>query len=403
MNYFGHPMTQWTGVDDRVTNALAVAQIGAEHTEAMRRARLDGIWPYMYAGWTRTRQAARVRETGQGSAVWKANFAAPESAAWHSSLSPVLASLDLFDASYVTGQQVTTDLWLINDSWHDANIHVDLLLTRDCPEYIPEAECLDRPMAQWSFDYPLPADSVRSTPITWQLPEQEGSYWLTARTTGIAGRPVLSQRFVRAVAPTPVPERARQRTFVVLGSDEWAPRWFAAKGLTMSTGTAGLDPDRHIVLVWDPSRLTAPERQAAAALCDFAARGGRVIVLATRKWDWKELCDVSIPQSSTFSRVYPAAGADLPWLANVPPDWLRRWNGLPGTVAVAKLEGPAVSAGKPLLWAVEPKTTVVAEMPAATGGGKLLFCQLDLRNVRDDGRLSDPVAERVLIDLLSAL
>ena len=116
MNFFGHPRTQWTGVDDGPANALAVAQIGAEHTEAMRRARLDAILPYMYAGWTRTRQAARVRETGKGSAVWKANYAAPESAAWHSSLSPVLASLDLFDANYRTGQEITTDLHLINDS-----------------------------------------------------------------------------------------------------------------------------------------------------------------------------------------------------------------------------------------------------------------------------------------------
>ncbi len=71
MNDFGHPRTQWTGVDDRRANDLAVAQIGAEHTEAMRRARLDAILPYMYAGWTRTRLAARVKETGQGSAVWK--------------------------------------------------------------------------------------------------------------------------------------------------------------------------------------------------------------------------------------------------------------------------------------------------------------------------------------------
>ena len=121
MNIFDRPRTQWVGRDDPAADQLAVAQIGAEHTEAMRRARLDGIWPYMYAGWTRTRLAARVRETGKGSAVWKAGYAAPQSAAWHSALSPVLASLDLFDPNYRTGQQVTTDLYLINDSWHDAD------------------------------------------------------------------------------------------------------------------------------------------------------------------------------------------------------------------------------------------------------------------------------------------
>ena len=87
----------------------------------------------MYAGWTRTRQAARVHENEQGSAVWKGGYAAPPSAAWHSALSPVLASLDLFDPDYFTAQEVTTDLYLINDSWHDAQVHVDLLLTRECP------------------------------------------------------------------------------------------------------------------------------------------------------------------------------------------------------------------------------------------------------------------------------
>jgi hypothetical protein len=121
-----------------------------------------------------------------------------------------------------------------------------------------------------------------------------------------------------------------------------------------------------------------------------------VIVLGTRRWDWRDLCDVSVPESSTFSRVFPHPGADHPMLAGIRADWLRRWNGLPGTVAVAKIEGPAVERGTSLLWAVEPKTTVVAEVPATKGGGKLLFCQLDLR-----GRVADPVAERILLNLLA--
>jgi len=402
MNDFGHPRTQWTGIDDEGANDLAVAQIGAEHTEAMRRARLDGIWPYMYAGWTRTRLAARVRETGQGSAIWKANFAAPESAAWHSALSPVLASLDLFDASYRTGQEVTTSLYLINDSWHDAAIHVDLLLTRECPEYLPEAECFDSPVAEWSFDYELPADSLRQTPVTWKVPEEEGSYWLTARTTGIAGRPVLSQRFMRAVAPTPVPDRARRRAFVLLGADERAREWFAARGMSVHASPSDLDPATHAVLVWDAARLTGEERASAPTVCAFAARGGSVIVLGTRTWDWTELCEVTVPESRPFSRVFPSAGTSDPLLAGIPPEWLQRWNGLPGTVAVARLEGPAIEAGKSLLWAVEPKTTVVAEVAAAQGGGKVLFCQLDLPNrVSADGAVSDPVAERALLNLLT--
>jgi hypothetical protein len=402
MNFFGRPKAQWTGVDDNIADALAVAQIGIEHTEAMRRARLDGIWPYMYAGWTRTRRAARVRETGEGSAVWKGNYAAPASACWHSSLSPVLASLDLFDPNYLTGQEVTTDLHLINDSWHDASIHVDLLLTRECPEFIPEADCFEKPVAKWSLDFELPADSTRSTPVTWRLPDEEGSYWLTARTTGMPGRPVLSQRFVRAISPPVVPAAAKQRTIVILGQDERAAAYFRARGLQTSTNVRDLDPGRHTVLVWNASRLSDEDKSSAQKLLDFASAGGRVAVLATKEWDWAELCDVTIPKSDTFSRVFPYEGTDHPVLAGIDPEWLKRWNGLPGTVAAAKVESPAVEAGIGILWAVEPKATVVAEMPAAAGEGEILFCQLDLQgHIQPDAPSYDPVAERILLNLLS--
>ena len=113
MNTFGPMSEQWTGKNDEksLAYALVYAQLGMEHTEAMRRARISAILPYMYAGWTKTR-------TGQ---EWKAGFAKPVSACWHSSLSSVLASLDLFNANYLVSQEVTTALYLINDSWHDAN------------------------------------------------------------------------------------------------------------------------------------------------------------------------------------------------------------------------------------------------------------------------------------------
>ena len=401
MNDFGHPRTQWTGVDDRLANDLAIAQIGAEHTEAMRRARVDAILPYMYAGWTRTRLAARVRETGRGSAVWTANYAAPQSAAWHSSLSPVLASLDLFDASYLTGQQVTTDLHLINDSWHDATIHVDLLLTKEWPQFIPEADCFDRPVSKWSFDFTPKADSIEKTPITWKLPQDEGSCWLTARTTGIAGRPVLSQRFVRAIKPPTIPEAAKQRTYVVLGSSDAAKSFFKSHGLRDSERFDAPSPENHVVVIWNATHLTDAEKRNAKALCDFAGRGGRIVVLSTPSWNWPELCDVKIGKAERFSRVFSHADVKHPMLSAIDPQWLIRWNGLPGTVGIGRLEGAALPRAKKLLWAREPKTTIAAEVPAAAGNGRILFIQLDLQRRLDSSRPNyDPVAERILINVL---
>ena len=402
MNDLGHPRTQWTGIDDRRANDLAVAQIGAEHTEAMRRARLDGIWPYMYAGWTRTRLAARVKETGKGSAVWKANYAAPQSAAWHSSLSPVLASLDLFDSDYRTGQEVTTDLHLINDSWHDANIHVDLLLTRECPEYLPEAKCFDSPVSRWSFDFAPKADSAEKIPVTWKLPEAEGCYWLTARMTGVGGRPVLSQRFVRAIKPPTLSEGAKQRTFVVLGSSDAARTFFKSRGLRTSERLDPLLPGTHVVVIWNATHLTEAEKRSAKALCDFARRGGRVIVLSTPSWNWPELCEVTIGQARRFSRVFPHPPVTHSMMSGVDPEWLVRWNGFPGTVGLAPLEGPAMARADKLLWAREPGTTVAAMVPAAEGGGRILFAQLDFQRRVDPSKPTyDPAAERLLLNLLS--
>ena len=155
MNVFGWtPKYGWAGTDDRLASMLATGQLGMEHTEALRRARFDAIHPYMYAGWTKTRMGKE----------WQGGFASPWSAAWHSALSPVLASLELFDADYRTGQQVKTTLYLINDSWHDAKIHVDLLLTSENPEFIPEAACFEKPVSRWSYDFTVAADSVAKTP-----------------------------------------------------------------------------------------------------------------------------------------------------------------------------------------------------------------------------------------------
>ena len=401
MNYFGRPATQWTGKDDKDADALVCAQLGMEHTEAMRRARLDGMLPYMYAGWTRTRLAARVRETGKGSAVWKAGYASPLSACWHSSLSAVLASLDLFDAGYRVGQEVRTDLCLINDSWHDATIHVDLLLTEECPEFIPEAPCFDRPVAKWSYDFTLKADTLTRTPVTWRLPDREGSYWLTARTTGIPGRAVLSQRFVRAVRPPETPDALRTRRFVVLAGDAQANAWFQSRGLQVDLDINRLTPGRHVVVIWNAAHLSQTEKRQVDVLREFVADGGRVVVLATREWNWTELCDIKTGETQG-SRAFLYPEAQHPMLAGIRPEWLMRWNGLPGTVAIASLEGPALAAAEKILWVREPSTCVAAEVPVAGGEGTILFSQLDVqRRVAFSEPAYDPVAETILINMLN--
>jgi hypothetical protein len=140
----------------------------------------------------------------------------------------------------------------------------------------------------------------------------------------------------------------------------------------------------------------------AQLLCGFAGRGGRVVVLSTPSWSWPELCDVKIGQASRFSRVFPHKSATHPVLSGIDAQWLIRWNGFPGTVGLAPLEVPAMAGAEKILWAREPNTAVAAWLPAAQGGGRILFAQLDLQRRVDPSKpYYDPAAERLLFNLLA--
>ena len=402
MNVFPHSPTMWTGREDKEAEKMVYAQLGMEDTEAMRRLRYDGIWAFMYAGWTKTR-------TGGG--IWKGGFHDPTAAMLHSSLSPVLTSLDLCDPDYLAGQDVITPLCLINDSWHDAKVHVDLMLTEESPEFIPEAACLDKPLAKWSFDFAVKADSLTSTPVRWKVPEKAGSYYLTARTTATTSPPqnppalwptraVLSQRFVRSVPKPEASEAAKKKTVVLLGADEQTVGFFKFRGLKVATEIGKLDPAEHVVIVWRAAEVTELQKKSAGALCDFAAAGGKVIVLGTQTWDWKGFGEVEVGKPAG-SRVYAYEGVEHPLVKGLDPQWLIRWNGVPGTVATSSLAGPLVEKSQKLLWVVEKKSPVAAEVPAAAGTGKILFVLLDIpEHVNTSKANYDPVAENLLMKLV---
>ena len=149
----------------------------------------------------------------------------------------------------------------------------------------------------------------------------------------------------------------------MLGSSDAARAFFKSKGLRTSDSLDELSPDTHVVVIWNATHLTEDEKRNAKALCDFAGRGGRVVVLSTPSWDWPELCDVKIGHDPRFSRVFPYTDLKTSLLGGIDPQWLIRWNGFPGTVAFGALEGPAMARAEKILWAREPKTTVWRRFP----------------------------------------
>nr|MBC8227994.1 hypothetical protein [bacterium] len=205
----------------------------------------------------------------------------------------------------------------------------------------------------------------------------------------------------RAVRPPETSESSKKRTFVILGSDESATSYVKSKGLKTSNHLVNLNPDENMVIIWNTDKLTAEEKRSAQSLCDFASSGGLVVVLSTKSWNWRELCDVTVDKSKLFSRAFAYEGVQHPILAGIHREWLMRWNGLPGTVAVATIEGPGLENAENIIWARDPNSTVVAEVPTANGKGKILFSQLDIQNHLDSPKPNyDPVAERILLNML---
>ena len=132
----------------------------------------------------------------------------------------------------------------------------------------------------------------------------------------------------------------------------------------------------------------------------FAAGGGHIVVLGTRGWDWLELCNVKT-EDTCGSRAFAYPGVQHSLLEGVRPECLMRWNGLPGTVAVGRLEGPAMADATKILWVREPKTTVAAEVPVAGEKGTILFSGMHVQGHADPSKPGyDPVAERVLLNML---
>ena len=128
-----------------------------------------------------------------------------------------------------------------------------------------------------------------------------------------------------------------------------------------------------------------------------------MVVLSTDSWDWSAVCDVSIGKRRS-SRAFLYQGASHPMLDGIRPEFFTRWNCVRRRGLVANNNLEDLSGANEILWIFQLGDTVVAEVPAATGNGMILFSQLDIRERLDSRKAEyDPVAERVLVNLLRML
>jgi glycosyl hydrolase family 2 len=398
MNHMWDPSNRWLGREKHPDMPLAYAGCAAEHTEAMRRLQFDCLLPYMYAGWTRLR----------GKNIWRDDYPTPMAAALHSTMAPVLASLDMFDRNHVAGATVDVPLVLINETRDKVPATLDLIITPRDPLFVPDTEALAAAVWHESRELTFEANSIRTITAGIPVPKTEGTYYLAAVIRRKGDTPVVSQRTLRAVNPHKHAASIKGRRVVVLGADTSIAAFLKRHQCTVVEGLTDGRVAGDVVLICDATKLTAAERQKVTGpLRAFAEAGGRIVVLDQTSWPWKELADCRIGLSEfkwrnpvICSRAHAEEGAEHAMLRDIPKDWLWRWNGLPGEIVnEVILDSPAMKEGRKILWASRPTYTAALSVPI--GKGEILLSQLHIRRrLNPNGKAYDPVAERVLINLL---
>jgi len=398
MNFFRSSKRRalmWTGSQDTSQLKLVIADAAAEHTEAMRRVQFDAILPYMYAGWT-----------GIRGANWREEFPTPMAAALHSSMAPVLASLDLFDRNYVVGREVTTPLNLINELHDDVEARIDLYITPRNPLVVPDADALAAAIWRTKLERKLKADTIVVEDIHWQAPDEPGTYYLAAVLTRRGARPVVSQRMVRSVLRADPAERLKAKRLLVLGKNEAIDKFLRTARADVRTTLpwlGGIMADA--VVVCGSAEPSEDQRKNSARILRYVRSGGRLIILCQDKWSRKELVDFRVSRGGGWldgpsSRVFPYEGVDHSILAGVDPECLKRWNGLPGTISDGWVRGAIAAEATRLLWQQDPQRPVVVSLKM--GAGEVLICLLQLgERINPDSRNYDPVAERILLNALA--
>ena len=394
---------RWLGKDDAAASHRLKAEFAAEWTEAMRRLQFDCILPYMYAGWTGMRNRR----------PWREEFPSMMAAALHSSMSPVLASLDLFDRNYPVGKMVTTPLALINEEHETVSARLVVYVTPKDPLNVPDADALKASIYRHEYKLTLAADSLVEKKITWPAPKEEGVYYLAAVLHRKGARPVVSQRQVQTVDPAVSVAGVKRPGVTVLGGDATITGFLKSHGFEHSAGLTNGKVNGEVAVLWGQKSLAAMGAETEQAVVDFAKGGGKVLILNQHRWrgrinrnekdpiewTWKKLADFSLMQRESSRAHIFAKAAKHSMFTNVPKELLWRWNCLPGVVADRFIQGPAVKKGKPLAWIENPQRPVAVSLPL--GKGEVIISTLVFtRRVNPRSPYRDLAAERVLLNMI---
>ena len=398
MNHMWNPSGRYFGKENDPRMPLAYAKVNMEHTEAMRRLQVDCLLPYMYAGWTRLR----------GKMNWRDDFPTPMAASLHSSMAPVIASLEVFDCNYVAGTTVELPIHLINELEMAVDARLSIYITPEDPLCVPDTTALLAHVWKTTQQIQLNGHAHQRKYVTISLPEREGQYYLAAVLERAGDRPVVSQRDIRVLKP--VPEKTLEsKRVTLLGGRPETKQFFIRHGATVleSLGQHNLQSD--LVVLDDIATINFIQQPGIMAFLQrYAQQGGRVLILPQQTWpqEWRAFVDMEIglprygkrnPVRCSRAHLYDNAKHDA--LAGLQAAYLWRWNGLPGVIGnnVILEHSAVLKSAHKIAWISRPKYAALIAVPK--GKGEALCLQLHVRErLNPDQAAFDPVVERLLLN-----
>jgi hypothetical protein len=294
---------------------------------------------------------------------------------------------------------MTTRVALINDTLADVPAKLDLYVTTKDPMLVPDEDALKTAVRQETMNVTFKAASTAETTVKWKVPEKEGCYWLALVTTREGDKPVVSQRVVRAVGPNPKEAALKGRRVLLIGGDVGTRKWLEDRGIQVWTELpeGGIAADACIIV--DPEALGPGRKADPKIILDYAKAGGRVVILDPPRWTWDWLVDYRTqPGRSSRAFAYPDTKHWL--LDGIEAEWLKRWNGIPNSIADRAVRSTAAGNARNILWIEDPAKPVVTSIPMDKG--EILLCLLKIRPRLVKGSKDyDPVAERMMVNLVA--
>ncbi|MDO8585945.1 MAG: glycoside hydrolase family 2 TIM barrel-domain containing protein [Armatimonadota bacterium] len=385
---FGKPdngrAQKWMGYNVTLERAeFTHALFTMEQTEVKRRLRFDGLLPFWYGMFMSKGETIAEKK-------WDTYYALKNS------LAPVAVSIDLVDRHFAAGSELKLPVWTMNDLEKAKKGKVSVYLVNEDPPYIFAAPPA-APIAKNTLEVNIPPYSATPHDVTLPLPEQEGSYWLYA-TLEVKGREtVISKRPIHVLDRSVSIQPVKGAKVAIIEQGTALTDWAKSAGVEVRSADG---PDCDVLIIGKDALGSEAVTQRMDKIKEWANSGGKLIILDQTSWP-EGLFGVEITKKRDVSYLFKEKGQQNdPLWRGIADAYMENWNGS-GAEGLThffskKSEGETLAIGS----SDQQGLNARALLRLRLGKGVVLACQIRIAERLAEGKMFDPVAERLMVNLI---